>query len=48
METNNKDRKYDSERARLPLIKKTNVSDKVTLFTKVRSVISAIKAKHLN
>lgn len=47
METN-KNRKYDSIRAKSSLIKKTNNSDKVSLFTNIRSIISAIKAKHLS
>jgi hypothetical protein len=47
METN-KTRKYDSVRAKTPLIKKTNTSDKVLLFANIRNVISAIKNKHLN
>ena len=29
-------------------MKKTNTSDKITLFTNIRNVISAIKAKHLS
>jgi hypothetical protein len=47
METN-KNRKYSSLRDRLSLIKKTNTTDKVSLFANIRTVISAIKAKHLN
>lgn len=47
METN-KNRKYDSIRAKSNLIKKTNNSDKVSLLTNIRNVISAIKDKHLS
>jgi hypothetical protein len=47
METN-KNKKYDSIRAKSSLIKKTNNSDKVSLFANIRNVISAIKAKHLS
>ena len=47
METN-KNRKYDSVRAKTALIKKTSESDKVSLFANIRNVISAIKNKHLN
>lgn len=47
METN-KNRKYDSIRAKSSLIKKTNNSDKVSLLSNIRNVISAIKAKHLS
>lgn len=47
METN-KNRKYDSVRAKSSLIKKTNTNDKVSLFANIRNVISAIKNKHLS
>jgi hypothetical protein len=47
METN-KNRKYDSIRAKNSLIKKTSNSDKVSLFANIRNVISAIKVKHLS
>lgn len=47
METN-KNRKYSSLREKSSLLKKTNTSDKITLFTNIRNVISAIKAKHLS
>jgi hypothetical protein len=47
METN-KNKKYSSDRERRSLLKKTNVTDKATLFTNIRNVISAIKAKHLS
>jgi hypothetical protein len=47
METN-KNKKYDSVRAKTSLIKKANNSDKVSLFANIRNVISAIKAKHLS
>lgn len=47
METN-KNKKYSSNRERLSLLKKTNEVDKVVLISKVRNIISAIKAKHIN
>ncbi len=47
METN-KNRKYDSVREKSPLVKKTNVNDKVSLLANIRNVISAIKNKHLS
>ncbi len=47
METN-KNRKYDSVRAKTSLIKKTNNIDKVSLFANIRNIVSAIKEKHLN